>query len=55
MDIKDIQINILANTIAQLNKENSELRAGLIVLQQQKESVNTKHEDNAINENTKEI
>ena len=51
MDLKDIQIQILSKTIADLITENAELRSALIVLQNQKEGdVNGEHQDSTINE-----
>ena len=51
IDIREIQIQILSKTIADLITENAELRSALIVLQNQKEGdVNGEHQDSTINE-----
>ena len=51
MDIREIQIQILSKTIADLITENAELRSALIVLQNQKEGdMNGEHQDSTANE-----
>lgn len=45
MDIKDLQIKILTQTIGELYGEIAELRAGLIVLGNTKEVPNGEHKD----------
>lgn len=49
-DIKDIQIEILTNTIAGLMRENAEIRSALMVMQSQKvkqEVQDGEHQDSA--------
>lgn len=48
MDLKDIQIDILTKTIADLIRENAEFRAALMVMQNQKEVPNGEHQDSAV-------
>lgn len=54
MDLKDIQIDILTKTIANLIKENSEFRAALMVMQQEKskqqEVPDGEHQDSTVDE-----
>lgn len=46
MELKNIQIDILTKTIAELIRENSELRSALIVMQ--KEAKNGEHQDSTV-------
>ena len=51
MELQNIQIDILTKTMADLIRENAELRAALIILQKEKEaSENGEHQDSAVNE-----
>ena len=46
MNLQNIQIDILTKTMADLIRENAELRAALIILQKEKEaSDNGEHQD----------
>lgn len=52
MDIKDIQINILTQTIGDLHRQLAEARSALIVMQnqKQKEVPDGEHQDSTVDE-----
>ncbi len=48
MDLKDLQIQMLSETIGQLYKQIAELQSALIVLQnEKKEAENGEHQDSS--------